>query len=51
MNKLLEFKAMHQQDELLLIGNAWDVLSAIILQQAGFKAIATTSWGVANAMG
>jgi 2-methylisocitrate lyase-like PEP mutase family enzyme len=51
MNKLVDFKKMHQQDELLLIGNAWDVLSAIILQQSGFKAIATTSWGVANGMG
>jgi len=51
MSNLLEFKAMHQQDELLLIGNVWDVLSAIILQQSGFKAIATTSWGIANTMG
>jgi 2-methylisocitrate lyase-like PEP mutase family enzyme len=51
MNTLVDFKKMHQQDELLLIGNAWDVLSAIILEQSGFKAIATTSWGVANGMG
>ncbi len=42
---------MHDQSELLFLPNAWDVLSAIILEQAGFKAIGTTSWGVANAMG
>jgi len=51
MNKLLDFNKMHQQDELLLIGNAWDALSALVLQQSGFKAIATTSWGVANSLG
>ena len=31
--------------------NAWDLLSALILEQSGFSAIGTTSWGVANAMG
>jgi 2-methylisocitrate lyase-like PEP mutase family enzyme len=51
MNKLLHFKKMHQSDGCLLLPNAWDLLSALILEQAGFKAIGTTSWGVANAMG
>jgi len=42
---------MHAQENLLFLPNAWDVLSALVLEQAGFKAIGTTSWGVANAMG
>jgi len=51
MNKLLNFKKMHENDEPLFLANAWDVLSALILEQSGFKAIGTTSWGVANALG
>ena len=51
MRKSLELKRLHEQDELLLLPNAWDLLSAMVLEQAGFKAIGTTSWGVANAMG
>jgi len=51
MGKVLDFKNMHKKNELLFLPNAWDLLSAIILEQAGFKAIGTTSWGVANAMG
>lgn len=51
MNKRVQFKALHQQDELLFLPNAWDLLSALVLEQCGFKALGTTSWGVANAMG
>jgi len=51
MNKLLNFKTMHKQEALLFLPNAWDVLSALILEQAGFNAVGTTSWGIANAMG
>ncbi|KGR85497.1 isocitrate lyase/PEP mutase family protein [Lysinibacillus odysseyi] len=51
MNKIREFKEMHFTDELLFLGNAWDVLSAITLEKAGFKAIGTTSWGIASSLG
>ncbi|MCF6225152.1 MAG: isocitrate lyase/phosphoenolpyruvate mutase family protein [Xanthomonadales bacterium] len=51
MNKLASFKQMHAQDEPLFLPNAWDILSAIIMQQNGFKAIGTTSWGIANSLG
>jgi len=51
MNKLQNFKKMHDSDDLLLLPNAWDLLSALVLAQSGFKAIATSSWGVANALG
>lgn len=47
MNQKLTFKAMHQQQELLFLPNAWDVISALVLEQSGFKALGTTSWGIA----
>ncbi len=51
MNTDLSFTAMHQQAELLFLPNAWDVISAMVLEQSGFKAIGTTSWGISNALG
>lgn len=45
------FHALHAPGELLLLPNAWDALSASIFAQAGFPAVATTSSGVANALG
>src|SRR5207253_3111947 len=45
------FRAMHQGPGLLLLPNAWDAISARIIVAAGFSAIATTSGGVAWALG
>lgn len=50
MTKIQEFNQLHAAQELLFIGNAWDLLSALILEKAGFKAIGTTSWGIANSL-
>lgn len=44
MNKIQQFHALHTSEELLFLGNAWDMLSAVALERAGFKAIGTTSW-------
>jgi len=49
MNNLSDFKKMHEQNELLILPNAWDVLSALIFEQAGFRAIGTTKGLYANA--
>lgn len=46
-----EFKELHFSEDLLFFGNAWDLLSALTLEKAGFKAIGTTSWGIANSLG
>jgi 2-methylisocitrate lyase-like PEP mutase family enzyme len=46
--RLLE---LHHAAEPLVLINAWDAASAGIVEQAGFPAIATTSAGVANALG
>jgi len=51
MNKLQIFNELHTSDDLLFLGNAWDLLSALTLEKAGFKAIGTTSWGIANSIG
>lgn len=51
MNKIQQFNEMHTAKELLFLGNAWDLLSALTLEKAGFKAIGTTSWGIANSLG
>ncbi|MGA5689567.1 isocitrate lyase/PEP mutase family protein [Cytobacillus pseudoceanisediminis] len=51
MNKIQKFNELHFSNELLILGNAWDLLSALTLEKAGFKAIGTTSWGVADSLG
>ncbi len=45
-----QFKAMHR-GSLLLLPNAWDAMSARLIEDAGFDAIATTSAGVAWSLG
>lgn len=46
--RLLELH--HEQEPLVLI-NAWDAASAVVVEQLGFPAVATTSAGLANALG
>ena len=50
-NKAAQFRKMHNGPSILILPNAWDAASARILEQAGFSAIATTSSGVAAALG
>jgi 2-methylisocitrate lyase-like PEP mutase family enzyme len=45
------FKKLHSENNCLVIGNAWDAMSALVMEQAGFSAIGTTSWGIANSLG
>ncbi|MEE9320646.1 MAG: isocitrate lyase/phosphoenolpyruvate mutase family protein [Granulosicoccus sp.] len=42
-----EFLSLHQRDGIFIMPNAWSVGSACLLEDAGFKAIATTSAGIA----
>lgn len=51
MTTIQEFNKLHSSKEILLLGNAWDLLSALTLEKVGFKAIGTTSWGIANSFG
>jgi 2-methylisocitrate lyase-like PEP mutase family enzyme len=51
MNKFETFLKLHHNEELLLLGNAWDVTGAKILEQNCFKAIATSSRAIALSLG
>lgn len=42
---------MHSGKEILLLPNAWDVASARVIEESGFKAIATSSAGIAFSLG
>jgi len=45
------FLDLHTTGRLLLLPNAWDPVSARLFEEEGFPALATTSAGVASAMG
>lgn len=45
------FRALHHGPDILVLPNAWDAASARIFEDAGFPAIATSSAGVAYALG
>jgi 2-methylisocitrate lyase-like PEP mutase family enzyme len=46
-----QLRALHHAAEPLILPNAWDAASARLVQEAGFPAVATTSSGVAAALG
>ncbi|MGH9794246.1 MAG: isocitrate lyase/PEP mutase family protein [Candidatus Acidiferrales bacterium] len=45
------FRALHQAPPILILMNAWDAASARIAEASGFPAVATSSAGIANALG
>src|ERR1700722_5485355 len=45
------FHSLHNQRGILILPNAWDTGSAKVIEDAGAKAIATSSAGVAWALG
>ncbi len=45
------FRAMHDRSRILVLPNAWDAMSARVIEEAGARAIATTSAGVAFSIG
>ncbi len=51
MKKFKEFKSLHQKDEILYIGNVWDVQSALMFEKMKYKAIGTSSSAIANSLG
>src|SRR5262245_9949027 len=44
-------RELHRGPNILVLPNAWDAISARIFEAEGFPAVATTSAGVANALG
>ncbi len=51
LQKSETMKALHEGSETFLIPGPWDVGSAKVFEALGFKALATTSAGLANALG
>jgi hypothetical protein len=49
--KAEEFRAMHDRSRILVLPNAWDAMSARVIEDAGARAIATTNAGVAFSAG
>jgi 2-methylisocitrate lyase-like PEP mutase family enzyme len=45
------FRALHAGPAILILPNAWDVISARVYEDAGFPAVATSSAGLANSLG
>ena len=51
MTRFEEFRDLHRTGAPLVLPNAWDLASAAALAEAGFRALGTTSLGVAAAAG
>ena len=49
--KAEDFRRLHDRSRILVLPNAWDVGSACVFEAAGFPAVATSSAGVAWALG
>src|SRR5256712_2759811 len=49
--KAQQFRALHEGPGMLVLPNAWDVIGARLIEEAGFPAIAPCSAGVAWALG
>jgi 2-methylisocitrate lyase-like PEP mutase family enzyme len=45
------FRALHRPGTPFVLGNAWDVASALVLEEAGFEAVGTSSAGLAASLG
>ncbi|MBA3914028.1 MAG: isocitrate lyase/phosphoenolpyruvate mutase family protein [Acidobacteriales bacterium] len=45
------FRALHHSKTLLILPNVWDVVSARVIEEAGYPAVATTSAGIAFSLG
>jgi 2-methylisocitrate lyase-like PEP mutase family enzyme len=51
MNSFDSFLKLHHDTVPMILGNAWDVTTAKVLEQSGSKAIGTSSWAVAQSFG
>lgn len=45
------FKQLHQENQILVLGNVWDAQSAKNAEDAGFKALGSSSHAIANLLG
>jgi 2-methylisocitrate lyase-like PEP mutase family enzyme len=50
-SQALAFRSMHRGSRALILPNVWDVVSARVVEEARYSAIATTSAGIAFSLG
>lgn len=50
-DRTARFRALHAGPDLLVLPNPWDFASAVLLERAGFRALATTSAGIGYTFG
>ena len=50
-DKAEQFLKFHHDKEILVLLNSWDIASSKIVEASGYKAIATTSMGIAASLG
>jgi 2-methylisocitrate lyase-like PEP mutase family enzyme len=50
-DKARAFRALHERKQILVMPNPWDAGTAKLLESLGYEALATTSLGLANALG
>ena len=50
-SKAQRLRQLHREGDMLVLPNAWDGMSARVFEDCGFPAIATTSAGIAYALG
>lgn len=51
MNDYEKFHLLHHQPKPLVVANAWNAKSALLIEKAGFDAIATSSGAIADSLG
>jgi 2-methylisocitrate lyase-like PEP mutase family enzyme len=51
MNKYETFYQLHHGDSPLILGNAWNVKSAQLIEQSGYDAIGTSSGAISSSLG
>jgi 2-methylisocitrate lyase-like PEP mutase family enzyme len=49
--KAIQFRNLHRSGHILILPNAWDVVSARIFEELGIQAIATSSGGISSSLG
>ena len=49
--KAERFRELHRGPRLLVLANVWDVVTARLVEEAGFRAVATSSAAIANSHG
>ena len=51
MTKIENFKKLNQNNDILHIGNVWDVQGALLFEKQNYKALGTSSFAIASSLG